>query len=249
VPMRSRVLNVVTTSILFAAAGISFAPAVGAATTVAAGPAVWAGSPKGAKGVHAIQAAVRGAPGSTERLLYSQYDDDQGTAISSQNFDSDFDPYDDAGADDFTVPGGHVWRIKEVDVAGTYHGTGGPAPSENVSFYTDDNGLPGTLIKSLTVTGTDNSGSFAIPFGALGPVRLKGGASGRTYWVSVQVNMDYFDGQWFWETRTAQNGNGAAWENPGGGWGTICSSWGRLTKCLPHGEGPDFMFALKGRQV
>jgi hypothetical protein len=237
VRIRSRVLNVVTTSILFAAAGVSFAPAAGA------------GSPTGPRGLHAGQTAVRGVPRSTERLLYSQYDLDEGTAISSQNFDNVFDAYDDAGADDFTVPAGHVWRIKEVDVAGTYRGTGGPTPSERVSFYADDNGLPGALIKAMTLTGTDNSGSFAIPFGALGPVRLKGGDSGRTYWVSIRANMDYFDGQWFWETRTAQSGNGAAWENPGGGWGTTCSSWGRLTKCLPHdGEGPDFMFALKGKQ-
>jgi hypothetical protein len=41
-----------------------------------------------------------------------------------------------------------------------------------------------------------------------------------------------------------QNGNGAAWQNPGGGFG-VCPNWASLEGCL--GYGPDLLFALKGK--
>ena len=40
-----------------------------------------------------------------------------------------------------------------------------------------------------------------------------------TYWVEVQANMGSFatNGEWGWTDRTVQAGNGAAFQNPGGG--------------------------------
>jgi hypothetical protein len=183
------------------------------------------------------------SPSVPEALLYSQNDNDSTIAISSQNFEASLDAFDDQGADDFTVPGGVRWGVKAVVVTGQYVGSG-PAASETVSFYRNSGGLPGALISSQTVTGVDNAGSFNMRLPSL--VRLRPG----TYWVSVQANMDFTpNGQWFWETRTVQSGNGAAWQNPGDGFGSGCTSWASLLACIPTAGGPDLMFALYGKAV
>jgi len=177
-------------------------------------------------------------------LLYSQNDNDSGNGITSQNFEASFDAFDGQGADDFTVPGGVRWGVKTVVVTGVYYNGPGPAASETVSFYRDAGGLPGALISSQTLTGVDTGGSFNMTLPAF--VRLRPG----TYWVSVQANMDFTpNGQWGWETRTVMSGNGAAWQNPGNGFGTGCTSWANLLACIPTGGGPDLMFALYGKAV
>ena len=85
---------------------------------------------------------VSGVPGSV--VLYDQSTGDSGAAISSQNFGSDLDAYDDQAADDFVVPAGHAWRIKEVDVIGGY--TEGAAESQHITIYGDHNGVPGKIV-------------------------------------------------------------------------------------------------------
>lgn len=80
------------------------------------------------------------SPGITD--LYYQNSDDAGVGINSQNFSSGtFSTYNSAGADDFAIPAGHKWKIREVDVTGTYFHGSGPASSENVCFYKNNNGL------------------------------------------------------------------------------------------------------------
>ena len=187
--------------------------------------------------------AVKPAVPHSEALLYSQNDSDGFNGITSQNFETAFDAYDNQGADDFTVPAGVNWRVRQVVVTGTYAGFPGPAVSENVSFYRDAGGLPGALITTQTATGIDHRGSFAITLPA--PLQLKQG----TYWVSVQVNMDFgTGGQWYWEARTVQDGNPAAWQNPGDGFLSGCTTWGVMENCIFGGPTgiPDFMFALYG---
>ncbi len=71
-----------------------------------------------------------------------------------------------------------------------------------------------------------------------------------TYWVSVQARQDFNPaGQWFWQNRTVQSGNASAWQNPGGGFGSPCTSWGVKTTCLPGQVGPDQVFRLNGTIV
>jgi hypothetical protein len=133
-------------------------------------------------------------------------------------------------ADDFTVPRGHTWVIKEVDVTGVYFNGSGPADSENVFFYKDNGGLPGDLVVGCPdENGTDGGfGSFAIVLSKACKVKLHGG---KTYWVSVQANMDGFSAEWGWSLSLDTNGNLAAFRD-GGDWS--------------HLDG-DLMFAIRGR--
>jgi hypothetical protein len=181
------------------------------------------------------QRVVSGAPGSV--VLYDQNTGDSGAAISSQNFAGDQDQYDDQGADDFIVPAGHVWVVKEVDVTGGY--TEGKADSQHITIYADHGGIPGKRVADCDgLQGTDTGGSFAIKIPKTCRIKLRSGA----YWLSVVANQT--TGQWLWEARTPILGNEAVWQNPPGGWG-FCQSWGTLEQCI--GLADDFMFALKGR--
>lgn len=224
--MRKRVFTILAISTLLATIGSGMA-----ASSPAAGP-------KAAAKVRAAAPAGINLP-----IIYSQNNNDAGVGISSQNFEAALDPYDDAGADDFTVPVGQRWLVQAVIVTGVYYNGPGPADSETVTFYRNVGGLPGPVISSQTVTGADSAGSFTIRLPA--PVRLREG----TYWVSVVANQSFTpNGQWGWETRTMQNGTGAVWQNPGDGFATGCTTWANMVGCIgPAGEGPDFMFALFGR--
>jgi len=186
---------------------------------------------------------ISGSPGSV--TLYDQNGNDGGTGVTSQNFETTYDAYDNQGVDDFSVPAGHKWSIKEVDVTGVYYNGSGPAVSENVFFYKNKGGLPGKLVAECdSVVGNDNFGSFVIKLPKDCAPKLKEG----NYWVSVQVNMDFGNGgQWGWEINSVQNGNLAAWQNPGDGFASGCTTWGTLESCL--GFGPDYMFALRGKDA
>lgn len=190
--------------------------------------------------------AVSASPGSVS--LFEQNDDANGVAILSSTDDDEWSAYSSYGADDFAVPAGHKWKITEVDITGIYVNGSGPAYSENVLFFKNKNGLPGRPVAECDgVVGKDNGGSFAIKLPKSCRVALKGS---NTYWVSVVANLTWdVYGIWEWETRNGQNGNPATWENPGGGFG-FCSDWGVMTSCIGnYGEGPDFMFELKGKDA
>jgi len=180
------------------------------------------------------------------KTLYSQNTNNGGVGLVSQMFGSSYPTYDSQGADDFVVPTGKKWDITEVDVTGVYFNGAGPATSENVYFYADSSGAPGTLVKSfLNVAGTDNgTGSFAITLPKKGMKLKKAG----TYWVSVQANLAYkAGGEWGWEDNSVQTGSEAHWQNPGNGFATGCTSWTDIETCL--GYGPDLMFDLKGKTL
>ena len=184
---------------------------------------------------HFAHRVVSGSPGSV--VLYDQSTGDSGAAISSQNFGSDLDAYDDQAADDFMVPTGHVWKVKEVDVIGGY--TEGTAESQHITVYADDNGVPGSIVADCDgLHGTDNGGSFAIRMPKVCPIKLHKG----TYWLAVVANQS--SGQWLWEARAPIVNNEAVWANPNGGWG-LCNNEGTLEECF--GLPDDLMFTLKGR--
>jgi hypothetical protein len=172
-------------------------------------------------------------------VIYSQNDNDTGIAVLSQSFEPDFAIYDSQLADDFVVPdNGHPWQIQGISVTGQYFNGSGPADSETVTFYQDAGGVPGAVVNTQTVVGADSGGSFTIP---LAKFALPQGH----YWVSVVANMAFSSGgEWGWEVRSVQNGTGAVWQNPGGGFGTGCTTWTTVQTCV--GFGPDLMFSLSG---
>lgn len=188
-------------------------------------------------------AVVKPAGNSSLATLYDQTDSGDGNGITSQNFESSFDVYDNMGADDFTVPKGTSWKITEVLVGGSYS-VSGPVTNARVAFYKDSGGLPGALVKEYPAAPTtaDNAGSLTLKLPTA--LKLKKGK----YWVSVQANMDFqVGGQWYWSTRSVQSGNPAAWQNPGDGFATGCTTWGVESVCIASGQGPDKLFALMGK--
>jgi hypothetical protein len=218
-------------SVLLAAAA-AFALTAGGA--MAAAPSV---------GVHGakISPVLHTPKGMT--MLYNQNSNSTGTGLVSQNFTSgSYSPtYNAQGADDFVVPSGK-WKVQEVDVSGLYFNGYGPAASEEVQFFKDKHGKPGHMVADINgIQGTDNAGSFTMKLGK--GASLKAG----TYWVSVIANCSFVGGcgEWGWETNGTIHGNPAMWQNPDGGFGTTCSSWGTIGSCL--GYTGDFMFDLQGK--
>ena len=180
-------------------------------------------------------------------ILWLQTDHDAGVQLSSQNFEASFDAFDTQGADDFVVPEGEVWIVKQIEVQGSYGSGPGPARSENVAFYRNANGAPGSILKEYpNLVGTPiHYDGFLITLAE--PLKLKPGK----HWVSVQVNMDFaVGGQWGWMTRTARVGSRAVWKNPVDGFDTGCTTYQPMKRCANgYGLGPDFSFTLYGKLI
>ena len=182
-------------------------------------------------------------------VLWDQYNSpatEQPVAIGSQDFEPALNTLDDQAADDFvlaTPPPGINIYITAVRVMGEYSQGGGPASSFNLYFYNDGTGnLPGALIGAylnLSYTGTPSDFTVSLPH----PVSLSPG----THWVSAQARQDFnTNGQWFWHNRTVQSNAGAAWQNPGDGYGTGCITWNRKNACMPDQVSPDQVFQILG---
>src|SRR6476620_4918662 len=182
-------------------------------------------------------------------ILYDQMDNPAPTpppppsegVITSQDYEPKFDNYDSFAADDFVVPEGQIWNITEVDVIGESSEPPVPPDSFHVFFYADSGTLPGTLVASRVANPFSGFISFLITLTS--PVMLGHG----TYWVSVQAREDFTSsGEWFWGNRLVISNSGAAWQNPGGGFGANCPTWGRKTTCRPTQNGSDQLFRLVG---
>ena len=177
--------------------------------------------------------------------IYSQYDNpatEPPLGIGSQQFEPAMAAFDDQVADDFVVDllPLNVFYITEVRVMGEYSQGGGPASSFNVYLYRDATGhLPGELIQSRLnqpYTGTPPDFTINLTSGLFDP---------GTYWISVQAVQNFNpNGQWFWHNRTVQSNSGAAWQNPGDGYGTGCVTWNRKNACMPDQVSPDQVFSL-----
>ena len=175
------------------------------------------------------------------RVLYNQNSNDSGTFVNSQNFSSTT-YYDDQGADDFVVPQGRTWKVKEVDVTGVYFNGSGSANSVNVIFYKNDHGAPGAPLKNGTFNNLNaaTGPNFLLQLPGTG-VKLRAGR----YWVSVVANSDWpSEPTWGWEVNSVQHGHEAMWRNPGGGLNPYCENWGMVENCVS--TGPDYMFVLRG---
>ena len=152
----------------------------------------------------------------------------------SQVFEPANAAFNSQSADDFTVPAGTNWTVTQVTANGIR--TGNPT-SVNVFFYANSgSNLPGAAVASYNNVATfvRTGGNYSVTL----PSALN--LAGGTYWVSIQVNMSFATGgQWFWGNFGATNiGNQYAWQNPGGGFGTPCTSWGYGGTGCNVGGGP-----------
>jgi hypothetical protein len=213
------------------------APSSGETVTHAAVAAIPAVS-SGAIAVPAIR--VPPYPRRPQVVLYDQYNSASTIASLSSTF-TDFPTFSSDLADDFVVPAGQTWDVQSVDADGVYFNGAGPANSFNVFFYADNAGLPGSQVYSalnqpFLVVGT--TFTVNLPTAAM--------LTGGTYWVEVQANMTFDpNGEWGWTDRTVQSNQGAAWQNPGGGF-NLCPTWTRKLTCIPNAGGPDQVFRING---
>lgn len=220
--MRARGLTALAVGATLIVAAISLGPVAIARSTPPTHP-VTAG--------HGRAARATSSPSAT--LLYTQQSNDTGHGYVSQDFEPQFDAYD-AGADDFTIPQGHTWKITEIDVTGQYFNGSGPCRDETVTFYKNGSGHPSTIIAAVEAAGIDRGGSLQIPL----KVVIKARRQPRDVWVSVVCNMDFkIAGEWGWEARSIQGGAyRAQWENPDGGYGLGCTTWRPMQTCLGAGR-------------
>jgi len=205
---------------------------IGAGSAVAAAPAVPQMS------IHETGQIPAYLP---EVVLYDQNNNASGSGTSSQNFEASFDPFDNQTADDFVVPAGG-WAIDNVTVTGSFSAAG-PVASVHVTFYANSGTLPGAAVAGCDYPAVIPTGAPSFSLALAPPCALAPG----TYWVSVQANMDFgVGGQWYWTNRTLGAGSPAAWQNPGGGFGAGCLTWGVRSTCVVGDTSPDQMFSLSG---
>ncbi|MBQ0929186.1 hypothetical protein [Ideonella alba] len=162
-----------------------------------------------------------------DKVLWDQYGDGNADGAISQQFVGD-SSYDSEAADDFLVPVGGVWQVSKVLARGILTNEATVPSAVVVSFYDKKK----TLISTQTATAIEVTGpSLRITLPS--NVRLTGGAKkpGR-YWMSVVPVMSDTEGQWYWQTMNIGNGMAALWRNPGNGFGTDCTSFDTLGKCV-----------------
>lgn len=134
-------------------------------------------------------------------------------------------------ADDFVVPAGESWAVRYVDVAGAYFAwNGNPIESLNITFYENNNGVPGAALHTFThyteyneilINDYAHSSKYEImlPSTLVFP-------EGH-YWLGVQAVGDYgVMGQWGWLTHQGFTiDNEYQWKNPADGYGTGSIDW------------------------
>ena len=177
-------------------------------------------------------------------ILYSQNDNASTASSNSQNFEAANNAFDNQLADDFIVPASG-WSIDNVTVTGVYFNGPGPAATVHVQFFNNSGTLPGTAVGGCDYPAVVPVGGPSFSLNLAPACVLTAG----TYWVSVQANMDFTPfGQWGWTDRTVIANNPSVWQNPGGGFGAGCLTWGVKTVCIVGSVG-DLMFSLSGTVV
>jgi hypothetical protein len=191
--------------------------------------------------------AARPAAGQANVVLWNQ-NSNFGGSVNSQNYESAMQTYDDAAADDFTIPNATKWHISEIDVTGAYASGSGPASSVIVTFYPNKKGEPnGRARYSFTLNCTDNAGSFQCLLPTKGKKNKLAVALGAgTWWVSVVANcVSQTCGTWNWTENTTVTGYQAEWRNLYGGFNNECVGWAPLSTCF-GGSPADLAFTLIG---
>jgi hypothetical protein len=172
-----------------------------------------------------------------------------GPGYVSQNFGSSTgDAYDNAGADDFVVTDANGWDVTQINAIAFPNTGGDPSTATwDVNIYPDAGGFPAAAPTCTysTLAGVYDAGTSTASLALPTPCHLDPG----TYWVSQIVNLDYgVGGELFWGQDAAGTpyfGQEPAWENPGDGFGTGCTSWD-LMNTVCGGLGANMLFQVLG---
>ena len=198
------------------------------------------------------------------------WDQTLGTIDSSapdQDFETAYDAYDSEVADDFVItdPGG--WIINEVRTIGSHNdfddggdppvitGQGGPTQSVHLTFYSDNAGLPGSAMPGCSFTNLttdDQADGNGDPSGTLFTL-IPGGCTlpPGSYWMGYQAQQDFATQNQHFAAGSSDTitANQAAYQNPGDGFGTGCTTFGALNSTcgLSATAGPmDLVFVMFG---
>ncbi len=132
-------------------------------------------------------------------------------------------------ADDFVVPAGECLSIERIS-ANFFTQNPAYALAMDIRFYADAGGLPGAEVASYVADPSDWStilvgGNFGFPayeytIRIPTPIDLCGGASGTTYWFSIQAVASTFEGGLAWESVVVGSpyGNNGVVSIGGGPW-------------------------------
>lgn len=112
-------------------------------------------------------------------------------------------------ADDFVIPAGQCWNIESV-AANFFTNNPTDATAMNINFYADAGGVPGAIVGSYAASPADWSTSllgnnFSIDVHEYlvnipAPINLCGGATGTTYWFSIEAVNTISSFDFYWET-------------------------------------------------
>ncbi len=173
-------------------------------------------------------------------VLHDQIDQLPSSAVWSVDFPGD-NPFDAQAADDFTVPPGSSWTVRQVEWAAEWIPFPPSEPTANVTIYEDAGGVPSdplfteTNLPIVPINDSDQSWRAPLPGGwPLGE---------GTYWCSVQANVPVGSEMLIKESRVAR-GAPSVWRNPGGGFDTHCSDWTPSIECV--GQERSLAFRING---
>lgn len=224
--------------------------------TLALTASAYAANPTSGAGAHGTAQRVVHAHAPGLVTLYDQNIGDASYGWFSQTLSS-YPQYDEYLADDFVVPAGHTWKVKEVDTTGFYYIGGGPASSVNVLFWNDKKGLPDKDSKvaecdNLTPASGLDTGSFQLKLPKSCKAKFKGGSKDKRYWLTVQPNMAGINtsGYWAWMQNLTVNNNQGAGYYYGGGNSVAdpqcLQQFETISDCWTVGQ-IDLAFALLGK--
>lgn len=97
----------------------------------------------------------------TAVVVWDQYNN-AGTAVTLSATFTDSPAMNSDLADDFVVPAGYAWRVRWIDVDGSYFNGSGPANTFSVFFYSDNGGFPVSQIYATLAGWTQNGRTFTI---------------------------------------------------------------------------------------
>lgn len=182
--------------------------------------------------------------------LFNQSGACGGNGPASQRF-PDFGNSDIQSADDFVVPSGVTWDIDVVLAAGTFFNANpnnGPISAVIVQLWSDNGGLPGTLL--CEESGTNETADPNMTLTLSGACEAIMPLSEGTYWLSMEALMPFSpSGQLAWVPNNSANGAGFAFQDPSGLTGNPCTSWGTgTTTCGVGASFADLCFALSGTE-